>query len=468
MKNARRPLVRCTFAGVVALLLIGSAWAEDAGNELVQMVLTLLSDKDKDVRAVGLEQVRNEAKGEAATKEFASQLPQLSSEVQTLLLSALADRGDAAARPAVLELLSKSAEEPVRVAAIGALGSLGSVADAPQLVKLLGAESKPVAAAARASLIRLPGEATPAAITTEMKRSESAIRVTLIEVLAARRALESLPDLVAAAVDADASVRSAAMVALGEMAGEEQIPGMVQGVLKAEKGPERDAAERAVSQVCGRATVIAHGTVVLLAAMDKLAPGDRLAVLPTLGRVGGPEALKVIEQAIADKDLTMHEVGLRALCNWPDASIAARLIELASFDDHPAHRTMVLAALIRVAPLPDKRPDSERLELLKKSLSMCQRDDERKQVLKRARAIRTIETLRFLAPYMEQPVFAEIACESVVELAHHRGLREPNKPEFDKALDKVIATNGDATVVDRAKRYKAGQTWVRPKAADAK
>ena len=45
-----------------------------------------------------------------------------------------------------------------------------------------------------------------------------------------------------------------------------------------------------------------------------------------------------------------------------------------------------------------------------------------------------------------------------------RGLREPHKAEFDQALDKVIQTSQDATVVDRAQRYKKGQTWVRPKA----
>jgi len=52
----------------------------------------------------------------------------------------------------------------------------------------------------------------------------------------------------------------------------------------------------------------------------------------------------------------------------------------------------------------------------------------------------------------------------VVELAHHRDLREPNKAEFDRALDKVIQTSKDATVVDRANRYKKGQTWARPTA----
>jgi hypothetical protein len=55
-----------------------------------------------------------------------------------------------------------------------------------------------------------------------------------------------------------------------------------------------------------------------------------------------------------------------------------------------------------------------------------------------------------------------VASESVVELAHHRNLRQPNKAEFDKALDKVIATSKDAVVVERANRYKRNQTWARP------
>ncbi len=95
---------------------------------------------------------------------------------------------------------------------------------------------------------------------------------------------------------------------------------------------------------------------------------------------------------------------------------------------------------------------------------MCKADDQRKLMLKRASAIRSVETLHFILPYLDQPAFAEQACESIVELAHHRGLREPNKAEFHQALDRVIATSKDAVVIDRANRYKRDQTWVRPKA----
>ena len=67
-----------------------------------------------------------------------------------------------------------------------------------------------------------------------------------------------------------------------------------------------------------------------------------------------------------------------------------------------------------------------------------------------------------MLPYVDQSQFAKVACETIVELAHHREIRDPNKAEFDKALDKVIATSKDAVVIDRANRYKRGETWSKP------
>ena len=271
-----------------------------------------------------------------------------------------------------------------------------------------------------------------------------------------------MDDILRALTDADPSVRAAAMAALGELAGPEQIPGMVRGILIAEKGRQREAAEKAVMFVCQRITDARQQAAPLLAAMDTLNEADRTTILPALGRVGGPSALKVVSAAIAASEPQLHEAGVRALCNWPDASVAAELVELAKSDKHSADQIAALRALIRVAPLADGRSDVDKLELLQQALTLCTRDAERNLVLRCAQAIRIPETLRFLLPYLDQPAYAQQACESVVELAHHRSLREPNKAEFDQALDKVIQTSQDATVIDRANRYKKGQTWARP------
>ncbi len=450
----------------------GALADDEPGAELVRLVIGLVQDQDKDLRALGLEQVRTEAKCSVATRQFAALLPKLSPEAQAALLSALADRGDPAALPAVRDLLNSSGDEPVRVAAIAALGVLGEPDDARRLLEILSAAAPAEQEAARASLVRLSGPTVSSEIASAMTRdtagSNTPLRVTLIEILTSRRAFDVLPAVLAAATDDDASIRAAAMTALGQLAGTEQIPGMVQAVLRAEPGAERSAAEKAIMFVCRRTDDAEKRALPLLAAIDQLNAAQRTALLPTLGRVGGGAALAIIEAAIASPDAALHETGIRALCNWPDASIAPRLIELVHAEEHPEHSTLALRALIRVAPLPDDRPPQARLELLKQALALCTRDTERNQVLHRAQAVRIVETLRFLLPYLDQPDFAQQACESIVELAHHRELRDANKAEFHAALDKVIQTSQDATVVERANRYKNGQTWVRPKSPKPK
>jgi len=459
-----------TFARGLLCLAAALAWTgvaradDDAGGALVDLVIELLGDRDPDVRALGLDQVRTAAPGAATTLRFAEQLPKLPADAQVALLGALADRGDAAARPAVLAELADSKEAEVRLAAIAALGFLGDASDAPQLLELLSAAAPAEQAAARTSLERLPGESVSAEIAQALTQASPAPRVSMIEILVARRAFDVAPDLLPAATDADPAVRAAAMTALGELAGPDQVAGMAQGVLQAEPGAERAAAEKCVMFVCRRIADAERRADPLLAAMDALPTEDRLALLSTLGRVGGGKALGILEAALADADAGVHEMGLRGLCNWPDASIAARLGELAKGDEHPEHRTLALRALIRVAPLPDDRTDLQRLESLQAALALCSRDEERNLALGRARAIRTVETLRFLLPYLHQPALAQQACESVVELAHHRGLREPHKAEFHAALDEVIATSQDAVAIDRAQRYQRGETWVRPAA----
>ena len=441
------------------------AASSEPDGELLKMVLDLLGEKDKDLRALGFDQVRTEVKGAAATREIAAQLRKLAPEAQIGLLSALADRGDPAAKPEVKFVLASSPDIPVRAAAISALGALGNVEDVGPLLQRLSGRSEAEHDAAQRSLVRLAGDEVSDRIASclELTHYET-VTARIVEILAERRALAAVPAILARAADDDPAVRAVAVKALAELATPEHLPGLVRVMLVSAPGAEREALEKCVMQICNRGEGNQDRSKPLLAALDALSPDERLIMLPTLGRVGGDAAMSAIDEALADQDAHRHEVGVRALCNWPDASVAPRLIKLANDTAQPAAlRALALSALIRVAPLPDKRPDAERLELLERVMAMCTRDEDREQVIRRARAIRTIDTLRFLVPYLDQPQFAQQACESIVELAHHRGLREPNKKEFDPVLDRVIATSKDAVVVERAGRYKKDQTWVRPK-----
>ena len=120
---------------IVALCAVPRIVHADASGDLVEQIVKLLGHPDREFRAAALEKVRTAAKGTAHTQTFAAQLPKLDASAQAALITALGDRGDAAARPAVLEQLNNSTDEEVRAAALAALGEIGTPSDLPILVK---------------------------------------------------------------------------------------------------------------------------------------------------------------------------------------------------------------------------------------------------------------------------------------------------------------------------------------------
>ena len=429
---------------------------------MIEMVIGLMGESDKDIRAIAFEQIRTKAPGAEATKRFAAELPKIPEEAQVGLLAALADRGDVAAKGAVTNALNSSkSSDTLKVAAIRALGKLGDASDAATLIAQLANKGSVVAA--KQSIVQLQGEGVTNAILGEIKTSAAPMKETLIGVLTSRRALDAIPELLKMAVGNDAKIRASSMKSLGKLAGPEHVADLAKAVLKAKVGSERNNAEKNLMFVCNGIPDKEKRADPLLAAMGKLGSKDRTAMIPALGRVGGSAAWKEVEKAISSRDGAIHMAGIRAISNWPDASVAEELIQLAKTDRHADHKRIARMSLLRIAPLPDGRADAEKLTLLKTAMKLAANDKEKNYGIKRAAAIRLVETLRYVLPYVDQPKFTQEACQTVVELSHDRKLRDDNKSEFHTAMDKVIATTKDSVLVDRCNRYKTGQTWERPK-----
>jgi HEAT repeat protein len=449
----------------VIISLTVSSWtigappaADDAGDQLIDIVVNLVKDKDKDMQAIGLQQVREEVKGTAATKRFVELLPKLTPDAQARLIDSLGTRADKTARSAIVEML-KSPEEQVRTAALRALGFLGQADDVPLMAQSLTAGGDAEKTAAKRSLEQIRAEGVDEKIVLELKVANDPRRqIALIEIVQLRKATAAMPVLLDLAVSEKADIRAAAMQALGQLAGAEDIPKLVAVLLKTESGPQREAVEKAIMFACARNKYGNERAGPLLAVWEQLGDEQKTIVLPTLGRVDGLRTLKIVEEAIAADNAPRRDAGVRALCNWPNASVAGSLLEMAQTSNNPDYRSWALRALTRVAVLQDSRSDAERLELLKKAMSLASGNEQRNYVLERAKAIRTMDSVRFVLSYLDEPELSQRACATIVELAHYRELHDPNKDEFDKALDKVIGICKDPTLVDYAKRYQRGET----------
>jgi HEAT repeat protein len=423
-----------------------------AGDKAGEMVLELLGGTDADARAVATGQIDELKPG--ALKALARGLEKLPASSQVLVLGALAARGDKSQMPAAVAA-AKSKNGEVRVAGVLALGKLGDASVVPLLLDLLGADPQ-LASAAGKSLAQVPGEEVSEKLVAALKGAKVAARKrALIDILEQRKAAAAVPILLKDAQGGDAGLRAAAMSALRQLAEPKDVPEMVKGLVKAARGREREDAERAVAAVCARIADPEKRAAPVLAFLET---GLKYYadVLPVLGRLGGMEVREILRAALGAGDDAQVEGAVQGLCNWPDRSVTEDLLKLAEKAKRPDQRKAALRALVRVSSNPNEGATAERLAALKKAMALAPGDDERKVVLEGFGGVRDIEALRYVLPYLKNKDLAQQACKAVVELAHSKKLREPNRAEFEPALDRVIAICRDRNLVERARRYKLG------------
>ena len=424
-----------------------------ADDQAGTMILGILAGDDADARKVATGQIG--CLSAEAAKSLAGGLAKLPPAGQVALLDALAARRVKSAQPAALVLVN-SGEESVKLAAMHAIGSVGDSSAVPMLLEAIKGGGT-VGDAARGSVERLLGADVDQKLVALMKDAkDSAQRNLLIEILERRFAVAAVPTLLAQYAEASPEVRHRTIAAVTRLAGPEHVGTLIKLMLKTENAAERTEIEKAVISACQRVSEGDKQSDAIFNVYAASGAAEKAVLMPLLGRLGGSKVLEIVRAALASDNADEYENGLQAICNWPDASAAGDLLKLAQNAKTPEQRVRALRAMARVVVLQGHGSNKDKLAMLKKGLELAARNQDRSLVAERASALRDIETLRFVVPLLDDPAVAQAACRTVVELAHHKELREPNKDEFEKALDKVLLVCKDRKLIERAAKYKTG------------
>ena len=426
------------------------------GDKAGETVLGILAGDDTGAQAIALGQIENLPAG--ALKTLAASLDKLPVPSRVGVIVAIAARGDKSQSPVAMSA-AKSSDAAVKRAGIVALGRLGDVTVVEFLLEAMAGKDATAGIAAD-SLAALPAEGIEEKLIAVLDAEKIPARsIALIGILERRRAVKGVPAFLKAAGNADASVRIAAFAGLKTLASPEHLPAMIAALSLTAKGNERDRAELAIVAVSAQVSQAEKRAEPVLAVIKETLNDRREDLLPLLGRLGGAESLKVIRESLSSTDGAVHDAAFVGVCNWPDTAANSDLLALAE-KGKDAEKLRSLQSLIRVNTELIERTPEERLDALnvmKKAMVLATRDQERKAILEGLGNIRHLETLRYVVLYLDQPAFVQSVCKGVVELAHSKMLREPNKAEFEMALGRVIDLCKDKALVDRAKQYKEGR-----------
>jgi hypothetical protein len=231
------------------------------------------------------------------------------------------------------------------------------------------------------------------------------------------------------------------IIALQSVADGSMATTLVELLAHAPAGKERDALERAVWQCCARITPADSQAEPVLAALRDASAAERAALLPVLGRLGGPLALTVIRQAMQDPDAAIQDAAIRGLCNWPDATVADQLLELARTGPREAQRTWAIRAYARVAARQGAEKPQEVLAGLREVMGLATRIEDKKLVLSRLTAVRSVESLAWAVALLDDQQLRSDAMKVALSIAE--GMKQSHPKEARAALEKVAALTQD-------------------------
>jgi HEAT repeat protein len=377
---------------------------------------------------------------------IAAALPELPAKGKIAAFNSLKDRCHPAVREAALVSLEQ-ADIEVRVAALTALIGSALAEDVALLADLATtAEEPPVRDAAFAALRLMTASGTEQAIIALINQAERPNRV-MVKCALARRSPRFIPAFLHAAKASDAAVRLEAFKALEIMATAEEAEELATLLCQTKAGAEREAAGRAVWMSCLKISDPARRSEPLLAAMGQADVAGECALLPVLARMGGEGSLQAVHVAMQSTDQAVRDAGFRALANWPDATVADELLDIAKTGAVESYRIWSLRAYARLVSLPSARPPRQTFEMLNGAMELATRGEDKQLIVSRLGSVRAPEALARLLSLLDDEQLAATAVPALFTLA--KGLSQSHPDQAKAALERVQPLTKDAATLQQ-------------------
>jgi len=369
-------------------------------------VLKLVQSSDTTLQQ-GATSIIRQTPGAEFTRLLASQLPTLSPTAQISVIRGLEQRGDASAAGAVAKL-AESANEDVRVAALQALGTLGDGTCVPVLLRQSSAGDA-TGKAAWESLTRLRGESVTSALVQLLKSNDSATRAKVVDALAARHTTTQTGTLLQMLADTDPAVHTSVLKALRALAGPNEVPALVSGLVA--NAADRPQLEQIVSVAISRSEkpqTIITPVISAMSASDEV----KVHLVNILGRVGGTEALNTIRPQLKSANAELKKTTVRVLSDWPDATPINDLLPVASADPDESTRILALRGYIKLTGLTQNK-----LNGYANALKIATRPDEIQMVLGGLSQLKNADSLRLVATCLNKPGVTEATVSAMLQIA---------------------------------------------------
>jgi len=410
--------------------------AEVMGEKAGPYVTKALKSDEEDLYGMAVVIIRNTPQKSSA-EAMAAELGRLKPKVQLLLINALAARSDGAGLDLVKEACRSDGVD-VRITALRALSRFADASTITLLIEHAAGGVGGERAAAQKSLASLKGPKVNSTLIRRLGSGDNAAKAVICRALLERNAVEAAEALVKAARIDNRRVRGEALKALRDLAGEKEIPSLVDLVFAVEP-TEAGAVGKALSAVARRHSVHQKCTENILSKLNQAKnERQRVALLTTLGGLGHELGLVILRAGLGDKSDEIRYAAIKALSVWPNDAPAGDLAKVVGTTKNRTHRILALRGyidLIDSASLPVEK----KLEHYRRATQLAGQDAEKRKVLSVLARLDSLEAFEMAASLVDDAALqneaALAACAIAQKIYMSKGRQIRNQ------LEKIVAAD---------------------------
>ncbi len=259
----------------------------------------------------------------------------------------------------------------------------------------------------------------------------------LIELVGQRR-VDAVPLLLKALDHSDKSVRSAALIALGETVALKRLSVLVTQFINPKYLEDAPVAQQALKAASVRMPDREACAAELAIALKRSPKGKKSILLEILSDVGGTIALKTLGKAAKSDDPQLQDTGSRLLGKWNSLDAAPVLLDLAKTAPANKYKVRALRGYIGLARK-FAMPEQQRAKMCQNAFDASRRPAEQKLVLTVLKLHPSKGALKLAIKAMQVPELKDDATQATLVIAQKLGSKGVDVSEqLSKAgLDKV-------------------------------
>ncbi|MDB4439632.1 HEAT repeat domain-containing protein [Planctomicrobium sp.] len=380
----------------------------------IPLLIETFRSQDKKMFQLALGTAREFPGGEV-DKALAAELAKSSPDRAALLIQALADRPETVLLPVVLKS-AEQGEKQVRLSAIDALQRIGDDTCLSALLDIATDGDEELASAAQETLAVLPGQKVNQEIAKILPTANGDQHRTLLQLVGQRRVGNVVDEVEKALESSDATVRSAALIALGEIVSLKQMTVLVQQVISPSHADDLPVAKLALKAASVRMPDREACATALTAALSKADVSAQTPLLEIITDVGGTTALQTLAVAAKSPETELQDTASRLLGTWNGVAAAPVLLDLAKTGPAEKYRVRALRGYLGLARK-FAMPDGQRTEMCQNAFNATKRISEHRLALDVLKLHPSVSGLKLAIEAMEMPNLKVDATAAAAEIS---------------------------------------------------